>query len=128
MNQLPYLRPWIRVALLIRSILSTSFDEDTWPTAKTVLARALAMRSQLAREGLVELKSIAYFCRNSCQIDHRVPLHRRNVHSNKCVSRWHMVCGPVGSRKLRAAVARRRDQRARFRAWLAQLWRRSNSF
>ena len=32
------------------------------------------------------------------------------------------------SRKLRAAVARRRDQRARFRAWLAQLWRRSDSF
>jgi hypothetical protein len=24
--------------------------------------------------------------------------------------------------------ARRRDQRARFRAWLAQLWRRSDSF
>ena len=32
------------------------------------------------------------------------------------------------SRKLWAAVARRRDQRARFRAWLAQLWRRSDSF
>ena len=30
---------------------ATTFDEATWPTAKTVLARALAMRSRLAREG-----------------------------------------------------------------------------
>jgi hypothetical protein len=51
MNQLLYLLPWIRVALLIRSIRTTTFDEATWPTAKTVLARALAMRSRLAREG-----------------------------------------------------------------------------
>jgi hypothetical protein len=42
-NQLPYLLPWVRVALLIRSIRTTTFDEATWPTAKTVLARALAM-------------------------------------------------------------------------------------
>jgi len=57
----------------------------------------------------VELKSIAYFCRNSCQIDHRVPLHRRNVHSNKCVCRWRMVCTtvsfPQSSGPLRPAVA-----------------------
>jgi len=39
------------VALLIRSIRTTTFDEATWPTAKTVLARDLAMRSRLAREG-----------------------------------------------------------------------------
>ena len=50
-NQLPYLLPWVRVALLIRSIRTTTFDEATWPTAKTVLARALAMRIQIAREG-----------------------------------------------------------------------------
>ena len=31
------------------------------------------------------------------------------------------------SRKLRAAVARRRDQRARLTAWLTQLWQRLNS-
>jgi hypothetical protein len=41
LNQLPYLLPWVRVALLIRSIRATTFDEATWPTAKTVLARAL---------------------------------------------------------------------------------------
>jgi hypothetical protein len=50
-NQLPYLLRWLRVSLLIRSILSTTFDETTWPTAKTVLARALAMRSRLTPEG-----------------------------------------------------------------------------
>ena len=37
MNQLPYLLPWLRVALLISSIRATTFDEATWPTAKTVL-------------------------------------------------------------------------------------------
>jgi hypothetical protein len=48
---LPFLLPWVRVALLIRSILATPFDETTWPTAKTTLARALTMRSRLSREG-----------------------------------------------------------------------------
>jgi hypothetical protein len=65
-TQLPYLLPWVRVALLIRSIRTTTFDEATWPTAKTVLARALAMRSRLARQGLVELRRR---CRNSFQIE-----------------------------------------------------------
>jgi hypothetical protein len=51
-NQLPYLLRWLRVALLIRSIRTWIFDEATWPTAKTELVRALAMRSQLARDGV----------------------------------------------------------------------------
>ena len=60
-NQLPYLLPWLRVALPIRSIRATPFDEATWPTAKTVLARALAMRSRLAREGWwIEGSSLAW--------------------------------------------------------------------
>jgi hypothetical protein len=50
-EDLPYLLPWVRVALLIRSIRTTTFDEATWPTAKTVLARLLSMRTRLAREG-----------------------------------------------------------------------------
>jgi len=50
-GQLPYLLLWVRVALLIRSIRTTTFDQATGPTAKTVLARALTMRSQLTREG-----------------------------------------------------------------------------
>jgi len=49
-SRLPYLLPWVRVTLLIRSILTTTFDETTWPTAKTVLARALTMRSRRSRE------------------------------------------------------------------------------
>ena len=49
-SHFPYLLPWLRVAL-IRSILATPFDETTWPTAKTTLARALTMRSRLSREG-----------------------------------------------------------------------------
>ena len=39
MNQLPYLLPWVRVALLISSIRAMTFDVATWPTAKTVLRR-----------------------------------------------------------------------------------------
>ena len=49
--RLPFLLPWVRVTLMIRSILATTFDETTLPTAKTVLARALTMRSRLSREG-----------------------------------------------------------------------------
>jgi hypothetical protein len=44
-------------ALLIRSILSTAFDEATWPTAKPVLARALTM--EVGAGGLVELNAAA---------------------------------------------------------------------
>ena len=51
MSPQPFHLPWIRLSLLIRSILGTTWDEETWPTAKTELARALAMRSRLAREG-----------------------------------------------------------------------------
>jgi hypothetical protein len=50
-SQPPYLLPWVRVTLLIKAIRATTFDEATWPTAKTVLARALAMRGRLARGG-----------------------------------------------------------------------------
>jgi hypothetical protein len=51
LSRLPYLLPWVRVALLIRSIQATPFDEATWLTAKTVLARAFDMRRRLTREG-----------------------------------------------------------------------------
>jgi hypothetical protein len=43
------LLPWPRVALLIRRILSSQWDEATWPIAKAELRRALALRRQLAR-------------------------------------------------------------------------------
>jgi hypothetical protein len=39
-----------REPILMHSIRAATFDEATWPTAKTVLARVLAMRSCLTRE------------------------------------------------------------------------------
>jgi hypothetical protein len=39
-----------RLSLLIRSILGTTWDEETWPTVKTILARALRMRASLVRD------------------------------------------------------------------------------
>jgi len=53
--RLPFLLRWVRTALLIRSIRATTWDDATWPTAKVTLARALDMRRQINREGLVEL-------------------------------------------------------------------------
>ena len=49
MTRLPYLLPWVRVLLLIRSITSTSCE--AWPEVKPVLRRALEMRRQIARDG-----------------------------------------------------------------------------
>ena len=48
---LPYLLPWVRVLLLIRSITSTTWGHEAWPEVKPVLRRALEMRRQIAREG-----------------------------------------------------------------------------
>ena len=46
---LPFLLVWPRLALLIRDILATRWDPETWPTAKAELAHALKLRRQLAR-------------------------------------------------------------------------------
>jgi len=46
---LPFLLPWPRLTLLIRRILTTHWDPEDWPTAKTELARALKLRSELSR-------------------------------------------------------------------------------
>ena len=51
MSPQPFHLPWLRFSLLIRSILGTSWDEETGPTVKTTLARALRMRASLVREG-----------------------------------------------------------------------------
>jgi hypothetical protein len=47
----PYLLPWVRVELLIRSITSKAWDDLTWAVVRPLLGRALEMRSQAAREG-----------------------------------------------------------------------------
>jgi hypothetical protein len=54
----PYLLPWVRVLLLIRSITSTTWGHEAWPQVKPVLRRALEMRGQIAG-GLVELAPAA---------------------------------------------------------------------
>ena len=50
-SRLPYLLPWVRVLLLIRSITSTTWGHEAWPEVKPVLRRVLGMRRQIAREG-----------------------------------------------------------------------------
>ena len=42
MNRLPYLLPWVRVLLLIRSITSTTWGHEAWPQVKPVRCRALS--------------------------------------------------------------------------------------
>ena len=50
-SRLPFLLPWVRVTLPIRSIQARVWDDATWPTVKVALRRALEMRSQIRREG-----------------------------------------------------------------------------
>jgi hypothetical protein len=42
---LPFLLPWLRLELLICSITSTTWDDQTWPIVRIELARALRMRA-----------------------------------------------------------------------------------
>ena len=51
MNQPPYLLPWVRVLLSIRSITSTTRGHELWLEVKPLLRRALEMRRQIARDG-----------------------------------------------------------------------------
>jgi hypothetical protein len=48
---LPFLLPWPRLTLLIRRILSSQWDEATWPIAKLELVKALQLRSVIGRTG-----------------------------------------------------------------------------
>ena len=50
-HSLPFLLPWPRLTLLIRRILSSQWDEATWPIAKAELAKALKLRSVIERAG-----------------------------------------------------------------------------
>ena len=51
MNPLPYLLPWVRVLLLIRSITSITWGHEACPEVEPLLRRALEVRQQIAREG-----------------------------------------------------------------------------
>jgi hypothetical protein len=46
-----YLLPWVRVLFLMRSIISTEWDDTTGQLVQPILQRALQMRQQIARDG-----------------------------------------------------------------------------
>jgi hypothetical protein len=54
MTRLPYLLPWVRVLLLIRSITSTTWGREAGPEVKPVLRRALGDAPADRPRGLVE--------------------------------------------------------------------------
>jgi len=54
-TRLPYLLPWVRVLLLIRSITSTTWGAEAWPEVKPVLRRASGDAPADRARGLVEL-------------------------------------------------------------------------
>ncbi len=43
--------PWLRVSLLIRTMLQTRWDAQIWPQVKTEFKKALALRSRIERAG-----------------------------------------------------------------------------
>jgi hypothetical protein len=51
MRRLPYLLPWLHVELLLRSILTTRWDEATWAIIRRLMRRRPAMRRQAAKDG-----------------------------------------------------------------------------
>ena len=50
-NRLPFLLPWLKVNILIRSITSHILPDEQWRILKLELRRALEIRSQIRREG-----------------------------------------------------------------------------
>jgi hypothetical protein len=46
----PFLLPWVRVLLLIRSITSSDWDDTTGRLVQLLLRRALEMRRQITRD------------------------------------------------------------------------------
>jgi len=43
--------PWLRISLLIRAMLGTRWDAETWPLVKAEFTKALALKSQIRRAG-----------------------------------------------------------------------------
>ena len=48
---LPFLLPWLRLELILRSILTTRWDTETWTIVRRQVPRVLAMRAQVAKDG-----------------------------------------------------------------------------
>jgi hypothetical protein len=49
--RVPFLLPWVKVHILIRSITAYTWPEDQWRIVKPLLRRALEIRGELRREG-----------------------------------------------------------------------------
>lgn len=43
--------PWLRIQLLLRAMLGTRWDHQTWPAIKAEMKKALEMRSRIQRAG-----------------------------------------------------------------------------
>ena len=43
--------PWLRIQLLLRSMLGNRWDEQTWPMIKVEMKTALELRSKIEKSG-----------------------------------------------------------------------------
>jgi hypothetical protein len=50
-TKLGWCQAWLRVSLLIRVIADNRWDAETWPKAKSVLAKALDLRVKIRQAG-----------------------------------------------------------------------------
>jgi hypothetical protein len=73
MNQLPYLLPWVRVLLLIRSITSTDWDDTTGRLVQPLLRARLEMRRQIARDEWRKLGAASIWSNGPSIVRHRPP-------------------------------------------------------
>jgi hypothetical protein len=60
-NSRPFLLLWLRLELLIRSIASTTGDDQTWPVVRVELGHALRMRGGGEAGGVMELSGYSWF-------------------------------------------------------------------
>jgi hypothetical protein len=43
--------PWLRVHLLLRALLTTRWDAESWAQVRLLIPKALTMKGRLEREG-----------------------------------------------------------------------------
>jgi hypothetical protein len=48
---MPFLLPYSRIELVIRTMLTTMWTPEAWPVVKHEFAKALKLRSHIARAG-----------------------------------------------------------------------------
>jgi hypothetical protein len=60
MNQLPYLLPWVRVLLLIRSITSTPWGHEAWPQVKRRTLLSVFMVPVADRDATLPGRRVSY--------------------------------------------------------------------